>query len=213
MNRSIEKLRYEYGKAPLEETGLHPNPIKQFTRWLKEALRAEVMEPNGMTLCTVSNVQLPSSRTVLLKNVSEQGFYFYTNYSSRKGEHLKLHPYASLTFWWKEIYRQVNIEGRVKKVTRKESTAYFHKRPRGAQLAAVASAQSTSLASRDELEEAFERQQKKYRGKKIPCPMHWGGYYLVPERIEFWQGCQNRLHDRFVYIKTNGGWIFSRLSP
>jgi pyridoxamine 5'-phosphate oxidase len=213
MKRSIEKLRLEYGNASLLEQSLRSDPIQQFEHWLNEAIAAQVMEPNGMVLATISSAHRPSSRTVLLKGVDQRGLCFYTNYSSRKGEHLRLQPYASVTFWWKEIYRQVNFEGGIKKVTRKESIAYFGKRPRGAQLAACASQQSAPLAAREELEEAFNRLKKKYRGEEVPCPKEWGGYRLEPERVEFWQGRKNRLHDRFLYVKADTGWLISRLAP
>ena len=213
MKRSIEKLRCEYGNTPLLEGELQRNPIDQFTQWLNEALQAHVMEPNGMTLATTTSAGRPASRTVLLKGIDAHGFCFYTDYTSRKGEHLRLHPHASLTFWWKEIYRQVNIEGVVKKLSRKASVDYFHQRPKGAQIEAQASHQSAPLASRAELEEVFNRLQKKYRGKPVPCPKEWGGYRLEPERVEFWQGRANRLHDRFLYVKTDSDWLLSRLSP
>ncbi|MCC5832554.1 MAG: pyridoxamine 5'-phosphate oxidase [Chlamydiales bacterium] len=213
MKRSIEKLRFEYGNMPLLERELQSDPVEQFLLWMDEALNAEVMEPNGMILATITATGRPSTRTVLLKEVSGGGFLFYTNYSSRKAEQLALHPYASLTFWWKEIYRQIHIEGAVKRVSRRETLAYFKKRPRGAQLAAHASHQSAPLATRAEIDSMFELQKKKYRGKPVPCPKEWGGYRVVPERIEFWQGLQNRLHDRFLYVKANGEWILSRLSP
>jgi pyridoxamine 5'-phosphate oxidase len=213
MKRSIEKIRYEYGNTPLLEKELKQDPMQQFQQWLNEAIDADVMEPNGMILATISSADRPSSRTVLLKGVDQRGLCFYTSYASRKGEHLRLHPYASATFWWKEIYRQVNVEGKVDVLTRKQSSSYFHKRPKGAQLAASASVQSAPLASRAELEEVFERLQKKYRGREVPCPKDWGGYCLTPERIEFWQGRKNRLHDRFLYVKTNGSWLMTRLSP
>ena len=166
-----------------------------------------------MVLATVTSADRPSSRTVLLKHIDQKGFCFYTRYTSRKGEHLHLHPYGSLTFWWKEIYRQVNIEGRVKRMTRKASEEYFHSRPKRAQIAALASEQSAPLASRAALEEVYHRLLKKYRDIKIPCPKEWGGYRLEPERIEFWQGRANRLHDRFLYVKVDGEWFRSRLSP
>lgn len=213
MKRSIEKLRLEYGNANLSEEGLANNPIQQFQLWLNEAIEAKIMEPNGMTLATVSSLCRPASRTVLLKSIDKRGLRFYTSYASRKGEHLRLHPYASATFWWKEIYRQVNFEGKIKKLTRKESITYFHTRPKGAQLAALASSQSVPLASRTELEKIFEQLQKTYRSAVVPCPRKWGGYLLEPERVEFWQGRKNRLHDRFLYVKANGDWIITRLSP
>lgn len=213
MKRSIEKLRLEYGNRPLQELTLKSTPLQHFEHWLNEAIAAKVQEPNGFILATVSSAGHPASRTVLLKGLEKRGFSFYTNYESRKGEHLRLHPYASATFWWKEIYRQVNFEGRVKKLSRKASITYFKQRPRGAQLAALASLQSSPLASRAGLEEVFARLKKKYRGKDIPCPKQWGGYFFEPERVEFWQGRQNRLHDRFLYVKANSEWIVTRLSP
>jgi len=213
MKGSIEKLRHEYGNTPLLEEELTSDPVEQFLFWLKEALRAQVMEPNGMTLATETPSGRPSSRTILLKGVDRGNFLFYTNYASRKGEHLAKHPFASLTFWWKEIYRQVNIEGKVKKVSRRESLAYFKKRPRGAQLAALTSHQSEPLATRVEIDTTYKLLKKKYSGREIPCPKEWGGYSLEPDRMEFWQGRKNRLHDRFLYVKTNGEWVLTRLSP
>lgn len=213
MKRSIEKLRFEYGNEPLLESKLLGNPIKQFQQWLDEAIRSEVFEPNGMVLATVTTAGRPSSRTVLLKTIDARGFCFYTNSESRKGEHLSLHPYASLTFWWKEIYRQVNIEGQITKIPRSEVIRYFRQRPKGAQVAAAASHQSAPLASREELEEVYARLSKKYKGREVPCPSTWVGYRLEPERIEFWQGRANRLHDRFLYVKTGNEWMISRLSP
>ncbi len=213
MKGSIEKLRFEYGNTPLLEEDLADDPVELFLIWMKEALKANVMEPNGMTLATVAATGRPTSRTVLLKEISRGNFIFYTNMASRKGEHLATHPFAALTFWWKEIYRQVNIEGRVRKVSRRETCAYFKKRPRGAQLAALASHQSHPLATRAEVESAFKVLKKKYLGKEVPCPKEWGGYCVMPERVEFWQGRQNRLHDRFLYVKANGEWILKRLAP
>jgi pyridoxamine 5'-phosphate oxidase len=213
VTRSIEKLRLEYGNMPLFEEDLKPDPLQQFGQWLYEAIDAEVMEPNGFVLATVSSAGHPATRTVLLKRLEKRGLSFFTNYESRKGEHLRLHPHAAATFWWKEIFRQVNLEGRVIKLASEESAAYFAKRPRGAQLAALASIQSSPLASRAGLEEVFERLKKDYRGRKIPCPKEWGGYLFEPERVEFWQGRQNRLHDRFLYAKANEDWIVTRLSP
>lgn len=213
MKGSIEKLRVEYGNVPLLEETLLADPMQQFLLWFKEALKAKVMEPNGMTLATVTSAGHPTSRTVLLKEASPRGFTFFTQLTSRKGEHLKFHPVASLTFWWKEIYRQISVEGRVIQVSRREVVDYFAKRPRGAQLAAHTSSQSAPLASRQELDVTFRQLQKKYRGRKVPCPKDWGGYRLQPNRIEFWQGRRNRLHDRFVYVKANGEWVITRLSP
>ncbi len=213
MKRSIEKLRCEYGNEPLLEGELEIDPVVQFQKWLEDAIQAAVFEPNGMVLATVSSAGHPASRTVLLKKIDKRGLCFYTGSESRKGEHLRLHPYASVTFWWKEIYRQVNIEGAIVKIPRSEAIRYFHQRPKKAQVAALASNQSAPLASRDELEEAYNRLSKKYRGREVPCPSTWTGYRLEPERIEFWQGRASRLHDRFLYVKTDGAWLFTRLSP
>jgi len=214
MKASIENLRREYGTRPLLEEALDFDPLKQFLVWFQEALEIEVMEPNGMTLATVTPMGYPSSRTVLLKGVDlRRGFTFFTSYTSRKGEQLAEHPFASLTFWWREIYRQVNIEGKVKRTSRRETLAYFKKRPRGAQLAALTSHQSEPLATRAEIDITYKQLKKKYSGRLIPCPKEWGGYRLEPDRIEFWQGLQNRLHDRFLYVKTNGEWVLTRLSP
>ncbi len=211
MKRSIEKIRSEYQDAPLVE--LKPDPIVQFQLWLEEACRAEVMEPNGMTLSTLSEGGRPTARTVLLKKVDRKGFVFFTHYGSRKGRHLERHHFGALTFWWRELYRQVCVEGNIERTPRKESLLYFKKRPRGAQLAALASDQSEPLLSRADLEESFARLKRDYRGKEIPCPKNWGGYRLVPERVEFWKGQKNRLHDRFVYVKTKSDWLFTRLYP
>lgn len=211
--KSIEKLRQEYGNTQLDETMLDADPIAQFSFWLKEAIAAKLMEPNGMVLATSSPHGRPSSRVVLLKKVQPSGFVFFTHFKSRKAEQIEVHDFVSLTFWWRELYRQVCVEGKVQKISRKESEAYFAKRPRGAQLAAWASQQSSPLASRKELEENFRAIRKRFEGKKIPCPLFWGGFCLLPDRIEFWQGRKNRLHDRFLYIKTNGDWIVSRLAP
>jgi pyridoxamine 5'-phosphate oxidase len=213
MKRSIEKLRHEYGTALLLEGMLHVDPIEQFRQWFQEALCSHVFEPNGMVLSTVTSAGRPSARTVLLKQFDAKGFCFYTHAESRKGGHLRLHPYASLTFWWKEIFRQVTIEGEVIKMPRPAAIRYFHLRPKGAQIAALASHQSAPLASRAELEEAYTRLSKHYKGRQIPCPTDWGGYRLKPERIEFWQGRANRLHDRFLYIKTDSIWLLTRLAP
>jgi len=213
MKRSIAKLRVEYGNTPLLEEDLLFDPLVQFEKWLEEAIHSQVVEPNGMTLATVSELSHPSTRTVLLKEIDQRGFVFFTDYRSRKSGHLKENPHASLTFWWKEIYRQVNIEGTVKKVSRKETLSYFQKRPKGAQLAANASLQSEPLATRLELEERYFQLSKAYQGKPVPCPKNWGGYRLVPERIEFWQGRKNRLHDRFLYVRVDKDWVLTRLYP
>lgn len=211
MKQSIEKLRHEYGNLPLE--GVDVDPFVQFSSWLHEAIQCKVMEPNGMVLSTVSRLGHCSSRTVLLKGVDEKGFLFFTHYTSRKGQQIEEEKSVGVTFWWKEIFRQVNIEGKAKRVSREISRAYFAKRPRGAQIAAHVSAQSSPLADRQELTELFQAVKKRYAYKPIPCPTSWGGYRIIPHRFEFWQGRKNRLHDRFLYVKTDGLWIQTRLFP
>ena len=211
MKQSIAKLRLEYANEPL--LSVDDDPIKQFKQWLKEAIKSEVFEPNGMMLSTVSSLGHPSSRMVLLKEIDRKGFVFFTSYSGRKGEQMEGERAVSLAFWWREIFRQVTVEGRVEKVSRATSCAYFAARPKGAQLAAAASSQSAPLGSREEIEERFRALKKRYTGKDVPCPKQWGGYRVIPHRFEFWQGQKNRLHDRFLYVKTNGHWTQTRLSP
>jgi pyridoxamine 5'-phosphate oxidase len=213
MKQSIEKLRQEYCNRALEEDMLSKDPFIQFTRWLNVAIKSKELDPNSMTLSTVSPLGHPSSRNVLLKKVDEKGLVFFTNYDSRKAEQIKANPHAALAFLWKITSRQILVEGKLKKVTRKEVEEYFKSRPRGAQIAAHASKQSAPLASRLELESAFREIQQRYRGKKIPCPPTWGGYRLIPHRFEFWQGRKDRMHDRFLYVLVNNQWIISRLSP
>ncbi len=209
----FHSLREEYGNAPFLEEEIKKDPIEQFSIWFDEAVHAAVFEPNGMVLATVSPNFHPSTRTLLLKEFDERGFVFFTSFNSRKGDQLLVNPYASATFWWKEIYRQVHIEGKIERVRRKEAIHYFKQRPKGAQIASLASIQSEPLSSREELEASYLEVEKKYSGKEIPCPMRFGGYRLIPERMEFWQGRKNRLHDRIVYIHVDDLWISSRLSP
>jgi pyridoxamine 5'-phosphate oxidase len=213
MKRSIEKLRFEYGNHPLLEQDLLSNPIDQFGLWFDDAIKAKILEPNGMVLSTVTPMGHPSSRTVLLKSFDDAGLIFFTSYRSRKAAHLERCPFASATFWWKEVFRQVCIEGKVEKIFQTESEDYFAMRPRGAQIATIVCHQSSPLASREEMEQSFLELQKKYEGREIPCPSYWGGYKLCPERFEFWQGRENRLHDRFLYVFADGQWMISRLAP
>ncbi len=210
----LERIRKEYGNTPLLEEEAFFDPLQQFSLWLKEAITAGVMEPNGMVLSTALPSGRVSSRTVLLKGIDKEGgFIFYTNYTSRKAGQLSHNHAASLCFWWKEIYRQVVVEGVVEKTTVKVSRNYFAKRPRGAQIAAWASQQSTPLVDREALEAAYAFFKNKFQKQKIPYPPQWGGYRFIPDRLEFWQGRKNRLHDRLVYVKANGQWVRSRLSP
>jgi pyridoxamine 5'-phosphate oxidase len=211
---SIAHLRKEYTRGGLTETDASPDPILQFLKWLDEAIAARTPEPNAMTLATVDEAGRPAARLVLLKAVEPRGFSFFTSYSSRKGRELAANPHAALAFFWPELERQVRVEGRVSRLPRQESEAYFHSRPRGSQIAAWASSQSTIVSSRKPLEERLHRLQEKYAGGDIPIPPYWGGYLVVPTEIEFWQGRPSRLHDRLRYqVQPDKSWKIERLSP
>ena len=212
----IANLRQEYMRAGLAEAGAHPDPFVQFERWFKDALAAELPLANAMTLATVSPEGTPDARIVLLKGLEGGAFVFFTNYGSRKGRQLAARPDACLVFFWVELERQVKIEGSVEKVSAGESDAYFLSRPVGARLSAHASAQSEVVSGREVLEAALKVQKEKH-GENPPRPPHWGGYRVVPGRIEFWQGRENRLHDRLLYRrgegKNAGAWTIERLAP
>lgn len=207
---SIATLRHEYQGAPLNESDVLADPLLQFRRWFDEALRAEVPLANAMTLATVSDGQ-PSARIVLLKDLDGGGFVFYTNYQSRKGRELAANTRAALLFHWNELERQVRIEGTVQPVTAAESDAYFDIRPLGSRHAAIASPQSQPVASRAALEQRFAAAAR--QGEHPPRPAHWGGYRLLPQCLEFWQGRANRLHDRLLYTRDGNHWPLSRLAP
>jgi pyridoxamine 5'-phosphate oxidase len=210
----LADLREEYKGEPFDESHLDANPMLQFQKWFSEARAVAVHEPNAMTLATAGTDGQPSARIVLLKEVKEDSFVFYTNYRSRKGSELAGNPRAALVFYWPVLGRQVRITGRVKKTTRAESERYFHTRPTGAQLGAWASRQSSIIADRGTLERRVQKLEAKYAGKSIPLPPDWGGYKLYPDSIEFWQGRLNRLHDRLRYAKERGGrWKIERLAP
>lgn len=209
---SIAHLRKEYTRERFDESDADPDPFVQFKRWFDEALKAELPEPNAMTLATVSAGGVPSARIVLLKEVSGGGFVFYTNYESRKGQELAANPNAALLFHWVELERQVRIEGRVSKVTPDESDAYYRIRPLGSRIGAWASPQSAVLANRQELESKVADATQRL-GDDPPRPPHWGGYRLVPTALEFWQGRESRLHDRLAYAPSGGAWSVRRLSP
>ncbi|MDW8249461.1 MAG: pyridoxamine 5'-phosphate oxidase, partial [Myxococcales bacterium] len=209
----LASLRRDYTLASLDESEVHPNPFQQFVRWFDEARRAEVDEPNAMTLATADTEGRPSARTVLLKNVDDRGFVFFTNYESRKGVELTSNPHAALVFFWAPIERQVTIAGTVTPVAREESETYFRQRPRLSQLGAWASAQSQVVVSRAILEARFAEFEVRYRDQEVPCPPHWGGFRLTPTRLEFWQGRRNRLHDRIQYTRLDDGWRIERLCP
>lgn len=208
----LAALRQEYMRAGLHERDLAPDPFVQFGSWFDEALRSGIALPNAMTLATATRAGRPSARTVLLKSFDASGFVFFTHYRSRKGREIEENPQAMLLFRWGELERQVGIEGRVAKVSAAESDGYFATRPLGSRLSAIISPQSEPVVSREALETALEEASKRWRNEP-PRPPHWGGYRLVPERFEFWQGRRDRLHDRLCYRKTDGAWKIERLAP
>jgi pyridoxamine 5'-phosphate oxidase len=212
-NEQIAALRVDYALASFEESNAHPNPFDQFKVWFKEALDAQVNEPNAMTLATVKPNGTPSARIVLLKAIEGNTFSFYTNQQSDKASQLEFQPNIALVFCWLELQRQVRIEGVVTKTTDAEAEAYFETRPRKSQLGAWASPQSQVIASRMELEQRFAETTLQFENQPVPKPPHWGGYAVTPHYIEFWQGRQSRLHDRLAYTLENGVWKISRLAP
>lgn len=210
---NIQNLRQDYRAAELSEADIDKNPIAQFAKWFKDALEAKLYEPNVMTLATADLSGKPSSRILLLKGFDEEGFVFFTNYNSKKGKDLQENPQAAMQFFWPELERQVRIEGIVTKATAEASTAYFHSRPKGSQIGATASPQSTVIPDREILEERVKELTAAYQETEIPRPEHWGGYILKPSHIEFWQGRPSRLHDRITYTSVNGVWTTNRLAP
>ena len=211
---SIAHIRREYLNEDLVEKKAPKNPLVLFQRWFKEALKAEVMDVNALALATVSKSGIPSNRIVLLKGLDHQGFVFFTNYQSQKGREISQKAVASLLFFWPQLIRQVRIDGKVQKISAKESDTYFKTRPRGSQLAAWASEQSEVVPSRDFLEKSMKALEEKYKNQVIPRPSHWGGFLVIPQSIEFWQGRPNRLHDRLRYVRqSKGGWHRERLAP
>ena len=210
---SLADLRKDYSLSGLLEKDLARDPFRQFDKWFQEATAAKLVEPNAMTLATATKDGRPSARTVLLKGVDGRGFVFYTNYESRKGREIAENPRASLVLPWLALERQVVIEGTLAKVSREESAAYFHTRPRASQLGAWVAQQSSILTGRAVLEDAMKVLEKKHAGAEVPMPPAWGGYRLAPESVEFWQGRRSRLHDRLRYRREAGEWIVERLAP
>jgi pyridoxamine 5'-phosphate oxidase len=214
MKDRIADIRQNYSHKKLTEKKAEPDPISQFNKWWKQVLEARVTEPNAMTLATASADGFPSARIVLLKDLTPEGFVFYTNYDSFKGKQLQDNPKACLVFFWKELERQVRITGLVGKVDEKESNEYFQSRPRSSQIGAVVSPQSQVIESREWLEQSFSELKKNSKSQLITKPPHWGGYIVKPIIIEFWQGRPGRLHDRLQYtLLDNGSWKMERLAP
>ena len=213
MTAKIADLRKEYTLNGLDQTDVLPDPFAQFQQWFDVALAAGVHEPNAMHLATIGPDDRPEGRIVLVKGIDAAGFSFYTNYNSEKGRSLLAKPVAALTFFWPELERQVRIEGRVEKLTDSESDAYFNSRPRASQLGAWVSNQSEVISSRDVLETRQKALEAKFNGQQIPRPSHWGGFRVVPDQLEFWQGRPSRLHDRIRYRLAAGTWLIERVSP
>lgn len=213
MNRtSIGNLRRQYTKSALTSQSVNKDPIKQFEKWFSQTLKAGLVEPNAMIVATSTPKGKPSARVVLLKGLSDEGFIFFTNYESKKGSELIKNPNASLLFYWDKLERQVRIEGKVKKISRAESAMYFNSRPHASRIAAWSSHQSSVIKDRKEIDKAFKKFDEMYPAE-VPLPDYWGGFILIPNEFEFWQGRLNRMHDRIKYKKSGGKWKISRLAP
>lgn len=210
---SISSIRKDYQLRSLSESEVHASPVAQFSQWWDEAIASEIVEVNAMTLSTITTGGRPSARIVLLKGFDEKGFVFYTNYESDKGQQLDANPYASLVFFWKELERQVRIEGICERVSAEESDEYFYSRPLGSRLGAWASPQSKVIEGREILDKNAAALLERYASGEVPRPLHWGGYRVVADTIEFWQGRSNRLHDRIKYSNQDGAWTIERLAP
>lgn len=214
MSQSIADLRAPYPDHGLTEEAVDADPIVQFNSWLADAIQAGHIESNAMTLATATPDGVPSARVVLLKKADQAGFTFFTNYASRKGQEIAANPQVALVFYWDKLTRQVRVEGTIEKVSAQESDAYYHSRPHGSQIGAWVSHQSTMIENRTILEERWAEVTAQFGDEEIPRPEYWGGYRVVPQRIEFWQGRPSRLHDRLVYtLQADGAWTLARLAP
>ena len=213
MTHDLSNIRNEYLNAKLDESSVDRNPMIQFQRWLSDAIVSTEAEPTAMVLSTVSADGKPSSRIVLLKETGKENLMFFTNYLSRKGKELSANPHASILFFWPSLQRQVRIEGKVEKTSAEDSNQYFISRPESSQLASWASNQSQVISGRQELEEAFKEEELRFSKSPISRPGHWGGFQLIPESYEFWQGRKSRLHDRLKFIKNDEDWTLVRLAP
>lgn len=211
--RTLADIRREYGNLELTDDAKIQNPFLLFQYWFEEALNTEKHDPTAMVLSTVDKKNHPDSRVVLLKGLDNEAFVFYTNYDSNKGMQLNERPYAALNFYWPNTARQIRIRGNVKQTTATQSDDYFLSRPRLSQISAIASKQSRPIDTRDQLEQALNQQLEKHSEKPIVRPVNWGGYYVIPEEMEFWQGRDNRLHDRIQYVRQNNVWHSQRLFP
>lgn len=211
---NVSGLRRSATGFVLDREDLNDDPIAQFEEWFRYACDTVPMDPNAVTVSTVDGEGRPSSRTVLLKYFDESGFVFFTNYESKKARDIEENPWVSMLFFWSDAARQVKIRGKAERISTAETTKYFMSRPRGSQIGAWVSAQSSVVTSRSLLENKFQEMKQKFSNKEIPLPSFWGGYRVVPEEIEFWQGRRNRLHDRFQYTKQDDGtWSIDRLAP
>ena len=214
MEAEIRDLRTSYEKSELDEARVARDPLEQFRTWLDEALHTDgLTEPNAVTVATVGADGQPSARVVLLRGYDERGFVFFTNYESRKGRELAAHPRAGLLFYWGPLERQIRIDGTVARLSPDESDAYFNKRPRGHRLSAWASKQSAIVPDRAFLEKQMAQEDERFRDVEVPRPPYWGGYRVMPEAYEFWQGRRNRVHDRIAYVRDGNAWRIERLSP
>ena len=211
---TLSDIRKEYTKDSLDQSSINKNPIAQFEKWFQEAIKAEALEPNALTLSTITETLKPSARIVLLKGIEENKFLFYTNYQSQKGKELDANPACALTFFWPELERQVRVEGICSRVDEKVSETYFKSRPRTSQIGAWASPQSSLIKSRSLLDERAKEIETRFKDQPVlPKPHQWGGYAVEPLELEFWQGRPSRLHDRIVYYKTDNIWSIHRLAP
>ncbi|HMN18602.1 MAG TPA: pyridoxamine 5'-phosphate oxidase [Ignavibacteriaceae bacterium] len=209
---NLKNMRLNYEQGQLLESNIEMNPFELFRKWFDQAVEAKIIEPNAMTIATATKEGIPSARVVLLKGFDETGFVFYTNYHSRKGKELNDNPFAAILFWWREFERQIRIEGKIEKISRKESEEYFNQRPLKSRYGTLASEQSEIIENREVLEKRFADLEKQY-GANPPTPENWGGYKLIPAKFEFWQGRTSRLHDRICYHKENNNWKIFRLQP
>ena len=208
----IEHMRTSYERTELREEQVCPDPIEQLRRWLEDAVNAGAAEPNAMSVCTCANGR-PSSRVVLLRRLGAGGLVFFTSYFSRKGREIEQNPCAAALFYWPQLERQVRVEGKVQRIAEDESDAYFASRPRGHQLGAWASEQSEPVENRELLDQRMRDYEERFEGEDVPRPHSWGGYAIVPDRIEFWQGRPNRMHDRLEFVQSDGVWSVRRLQP